>query len=45
MELHARWKYLINTDGQSASWRLAKLLAINSAVLKYRSDAIEYYYR
>ncbi|KXZ50192.1 hypothetical protein GPECTOR_17g829 [Gonium pectorale] len=45
MELHARWKYLINTDGQSASWRLAKLLAINSAILKYRSDAIEYYYR
>ncbi|GFR49118.1 hypothetical protein Agub_g10914 [Astrephomene gubernaculifera] len=45
MELHARWKYLLNTDGQSASWRLAKLLAINSALLKYRSDAIEYYYR
>ncbi|EFJ50159.1 hypothetical protein VOLCADRAFT_103989 [Volvox carteri f. nagariensis] len=45
MELHTRWKYLINTDGQSASWRLAKLLAMNSAVLKYRSDAIEYYYR
>eukprot|EP00198_Chlamydomonas_reinhardtii_P006805 XP_001696141.1 predicted protein [Chlamydomonas reinhardtii] len=45
MELHARWKWLLNTDGQSASWRLAKLLAINSAVIKHRSDAIEYYYR
>ncbi|KAG2482883.1 hypothetical protein HYH03_018226 [Edaphochlamys debaryana] len=45
MELHARWKYLLNTDGQAASWRLAKLLAINSAIVKQRSDAIEYYYR
>ncbi len=45
MEAHAKWKYQINTDGQSASWRLAKLLAIDSPILKYRSDNIEYYYR
>jgi hypothetical protein len=45
MEDHAKWKYLVNTDGQSASWRLAKLLAINSVVLNFRSGNIEYYYR
>lgn len=45
MEEHARWRYLLNSDGQGASWRLAKLLAINSVVLKYRSTSIEYYYR
>jgi hypothetical protein len=45
MEDHAMWRYLLNTDGQGASWRLAKLLAINSVVLKYRSHSIEYYYR
>lgn len=45
MEYHARYKYLLNTDGQSASWRLAKLLAMNSVVLKWRSPKIEYYYR
>mmetsp|Transcript_8754 Transcript_8754/g.18672 ORF Transcript_8754/g.18672 Transcript_8754/m.18672 type:complete len:391 (-) Transcript_8754:207-1379(-) len=45
MEDHARWRYLLSADGQGASWRLAKLLAINSVVLKYRSDSIEYYYR
>lgn len=45
MEAHVQWKYLINTDGQSASWRLAKLLSMDSPILKYRSDNIEYYYR
>eukprot|EP00955_Chlamydomonas_euryale_P035045 349961-Chlamydomonas_euryale.AAC.19 len=45
MEEHARWRYLLSADGQGASWRLAKLLAINSLVLKHRSQSIEYYYR
>ncbi|GAX77762.1 hypothetical protein CEUSTIGMA_g5205.t1 [Chlamydomonas eustigma] len=45
MEDHARWRYLISADGQGASWRLAKLLAINSVILKAKSDSIEYYYR
>eukprot|EP00798_Chlamydomonas_sp_ICE-L_P028313 gene28313-31424_t len=45
MEDHARWRFLLSTDGQAASWRLAKLLSINSVILKYRSNAIEYYYR
>ena len=45
MEEHAKWKYLLNSDGQAASWRLAKLLATNSVVLKYESDEVEYYYR
>ncbi len=45
MEDHSRWRYLISADGQGASWRLAKLLSINSVVLKARSDSIEYYYR
>ena len=45
MEDHARWRYLISADGQGASWRFAKLLAINSVILKARSDSIEYYYR
>jgi hypothetical protein len=45
MEDHAQWRYLLSADGQGASWRLAKLLAINSVVLKARSNSIEYYYR
>ena len=45
MEDHAKWKYLVNTDGQSASWRFAKLLSINSVILNFRSENIEYYYR
>ncbi len=45
MEEHARWRYHILADGQAASWRMAKLLAINSVILKYRSPSIEYYYR
>lgn len=36
MEQHAQWRYLISTDGQAASWKLAKLMAIDSVVLKYR---------
>eukprot|EP00798_Chlamydomonas_sp_ICE-L_P022312 gene22312-29385_t len=42
---YPRWRFLLSTDAQAASWHLAKLLAINSVVLKYRSNAIEYYYR
>ena len=45
MEDHARWRYLLSADGQGASWRLAKLLATNSVILKARSNSIEYYYR
>lgn len=45
MEEHARWRFLLNADGQGASWRLAKLLAIDSVVLKFQSTSIEYYYR
>ena len=45
MEEHAHWRYLLSADGQGASWRLAKLLAINSVILKARSSSIEYYYR
>ena len=45
MEDHARWRYLLSSDGQGASWRLAKLLAINSVVVKARSNSIEFYYR
>jgi len=45
MEAHAVYRFLLNTDGQAASWRLAKLLAINSVVLKWRSGNIEFYYR
>lgn len=45
LEAHARWRYLLSADGQAASWRLAKLLAMNSLTLRYRSDEVEYYYR
>ncbi len=45
IEDHARYRFLINTDGQAASWRLAKLLAMGSVVLKWRSPHIEHYYR
>lgn len=45
METHAQYRFLLNTDGQAASWRFAKLLAIDSVILKWRSGNIEYYYR
>lgn len=35
----------MHADGQAASWRLAKLLAINSPIVKWSSHSIEYYYR
>ncbi len=31
---HARWRYLLSTDGVTASARLGKLLGMNSVVLK-----------
>lgn len=33
---HARWRYLLSTDGVTASTRLGKLLGMNSVVLKVR---------
>lgn len=42
---HARYRYLLNLDGSSASFRLAQLLVVNSLVLKQTSPYIEYYYR
>ncbi len=45
IQQHPRYRFLFNTDGQAASWRLAKLLAMSSVVLKWRSPHVEYYYR
>lgn len=42
---HSRWRYLLSTDGFTASCRFGKLLQINSVVLKEESNWIEYYYR
>ncbi|KAG2484682.1 hypothetical protein HYH03_016511 [Edaphochlamys debaryana] len=42
---HAHWRYLLSADGNTASSRLGKLLAINSVVLKEDSAWIEHYYR
>jgi Glycosyl transferase family 90 len=42
---HARYRFLINTDGTVASWRLAKIMHCNSPILKQRSTSIEWYYR
>ena len=44
MQNASKWKYLISTDGHTASSRLGHLLGINSVVLKERSPWIEYYY-
>ncbi|GAX72768.1 hypothetical protein CEUSTIGMA_g224.t1 [Chlamydomonas eustigma] len=41
----SRWRFLISTDGHTASSRLGHLLGVNSVVLKERSIWIEYYYR
>jgi hypothetical protein len=40
----SKWRFLISTDGHTASSRLGHLLGINSVVLKERSPWIEYYY-
>ena len=42
---HALYKYLLNLDGYTASYRLAKLMHSNSVVLKEASPHIEYFYR
>ena len=42
---HAKWRFLINTEGVTASCRLAKVMATNSVVLNYESQFIENYYR
>ncbi|KAG2500691.1 hypothetical protein HYH03_001457 [Edaphochlamys debaryana] len=41
----ARFRYTLNLDGITASYRLAKLLSLNSVVLKQASPWIEWYYR
>jgi len=42
---HARWKYLLQLDGITASYRFYKLLLSNSVVLKQESTWNEYFYR
>ncbi len=42
---HARWRYILSTDGHTASSRLGKILPFNSVVMKEKSPWIEYYYR
>jgi len=42
---HARWRFLISTDGFTASARLGKVLGINSVVVKEETRWIEHYYR
>lgn len=44
-EDHAKFQMLLNLDGYAASTRLAKLLPIDSVVLKQESVFEEYYYR
>lgn len=45
MGRHSMWKFLINTDGHTASIRMGAILSINSVVIKEKSNWIEYYYR
>jgi hypothetical protein len=42
---HSKFRWLINLDGISASFRFGQLLHINSVVLKMKSRRIEYFYR
>ncbi|KAL1507016.1 hypothetical protein AB1Y20_009431 [Prymnesium parvum] len=44
IERHADFRYLLQLDGHSSSWRLQFLLATNSAVFKQSSYYWEYYY-
>ena len=44
MQQHAGFKYLLQMDGNTASYRMASLMHINSAVLKQDSRWEEYYY-
>eukprot|EP00198_Chlamydomonas_reinhardtii_P010793 XP_001700130.1 predicted protein [Chlamydomonas reinhardtii] len=42
---HARYRWLLNVDGMSASTRMGFLMTTDSAILKSRSPFIEYYSR
>eukprot|EP00798_Chlamydomonas_sp_ICE-L_P025662 gene25663-11328_t len=42
---HARWKFLINTNGHVCSSRLGQLFQMNSLVISEPTDWVEYYYR
>lgn len=42
---HAKWRFLLSTDGHTASCRLAELMSTDSVVMKQESNWIEYYYR
>ena len=44
IEHHARYRYLLQLDGHTCSWRFQYLLATNSPVLKQSSSFWEYYY-
>lgn len=44
MRQHADFKYLLQMDGNTASYRMASLMHINSVVLKQESRWEEYYY-
>ena len=44
IEHHARYRYLLQLDGHTCSWRFQYLLATNSPVLKQSSYFWEYYY-
>ncbi|KAG2437957.1 hypothetical protein HXX76_005572 [Chlamydomonas incerta] len=45
LEDHARFKFLVNADGHTASCRLGYIMQMNSVVLQQESPWIEYYYR
>ena len=44
IEHHARYRYLLQLDGHTCSWRFQYLLATNSPVLKQSSYFWEFYY-
>ncbi len=44
IENHARYRYLLQLDGHTCSWRFQYLLATNSPVLKQSSYFWEFYY-
>lgn len=44
IDAHPRYRFLLQLDGHTCSWRLQFLLATNSVVLKQESFYWEYYY-
>lgn len=42
---HAKYRYLMQLDGITASFRLAQLMHCNSIIMKQKSNFIEYFYR